>query len=80
MTVKDAIASLYKNCGGEDGLTAELGIIHCENGERKLLIPVAIGMIPIGDTFAIALITEEEVERLTKKAGKPPAPGDYTTA
>jgi hypothetical protein len=80
MTVQQAIASLFKACGGEDGLTAELGIIHCENGERKLLIPVAVGMIPMGDTYAVAFMTQEEVERLTQKNGKLPEPGDYTTS
>ena len=80
MTSEELVATVVKRFG-QDGLAAELGIVHCENGKRTLLIPVALGMIPISDTFAVALVTLEEIKRLTdKNGGSPPIIGELTTS
>jgi len=79
MTARQAIESLQKSFPGE-AQDAELLAMYEMNGQRVAEPIIAFGMIPQGDTFMIAAITQSEVARVIQRDGKPPEIGKISEA
>jgi len=79
MTLQEALTTLT-NQFPQDTWSAEIGILTEKNGERVYDELVGVGIIPLGDTFSIALVTKSEVERIKQKTGKPPVLGELSKA
>lgn len=71
MTLQEALGTLTERFP-PDAHTAELGVIHAENGKRVYDPICGVGIVPQGDTFMIALICQSEIVRICEQTGKPP--------
>jgi hypothetical protein len=79
MTARQAIEMLQKSFPGE-ALDAEFLAIYELNGQRASEPIIAFGMIPQGDSYMIAAITQSEVARVMIRDGKPMEIGKISPA
>ena len=63
----------------QDAWSAEVAMVYVDNsGNRQIDAIRAVAMIPVKNTFVIAIVSESEIERVKKATGGLPERGEHT--